>query len=79
MAIVSLRALYSFVARIMKTLRYLDKAVALVLAWIGLKMVADYVGFHVDTSVSLGVVAGLLAGGVGASYLFPSSKEQNSS
>lgn len=71
MAILSLRALYGFVSRIMKTLLFLDKAVALVLAWIGVKMILDFIGVHVDTRVSLGVVAGLLAGGVGASYLVP--------
>ena len=34
-AILSLRALYGFVATVMSELRYLDKAVALVLGFIG--------------------------------------------
>ena len=71
MAILSLRALYGFVSRLMKELVYLDKAVALVLGWIGTKMIADFGGVHVDTKVSLGVVAALLTGGVVASYVVP--------
>ena len=75
MAILSLRALYGFVSRLMSQLRYLDKAVALVLAWIGCKMIADFGGVHVDTAVSLGVVATLLAGGVGVSLALPEKQE----
>ena len=70
-AIASLRALYGFVIRIMQELRFLDKAVAVVLAWIGVKMVVDTAGVHVPTEVSLGVVVSVLAGGVGASLLLP--------
>lgn len=55
----------------MQDLPYLDKAVALVLGFIGSKMIADFGGYHVSTAVSLGVVAALLVGGVGASYLLP--------
>lgn len=53
--------------------RYLDKAVAVVLAFIGGKMVLDQVpgGFHIDTTTSLAVVATCLAGGTAASLLLP--------
>lgn len=79
MAILSLRALYGFVSTMMKQLHYLDKAVALVLAWIGSKMIADFAGVHIDTKVSLGVVATLLAGGVGASLAFPVAHNEDTS
>lgn len=68
-AILSLRGLYGFVSTFMKELRYLDKAVALVLGFVGTKILADFGGWHVPTDVSLGVVATILGGGVGASLL----------
>jgi predicted tellurium resistance membrane protein TerC len=70
-AILSLRALYGFVNTIMSELKYLDKAVALVLGFIGAKMVADFGGYHVPTITSLGVVVTTLAGGVAASLWLP--------
>ncbi|GMH40660.1 hypothetical protein BSKO_08564 [Bryopsis sp. KO-2023] len=73
-AILSLRSLYGFVSVVMKELKYLDKSVALVLGFIGAKMLADFGGYHVSTEASLGVVALLLSGGVGASLLANESK-----
>lgn len=68
-AILSLRSLYGFVSVVMKELKYLDKAVAIVLGFIGVKMIADFGGYHISTEASLGVVALLLSGGVGASLV----------
>ena len=64
----ALRSLFPLVAGAMGELKYLDKAVSLVLGFIGAKMVAD-VAFdvHVSTSVSLAVVVGALSAGVGLS------------
>ncbi|KAL4424113.1 hypothetical protein ABPG75_001414 [Micractinium tetrahymenae] len=76
-AILSLRGLYSFVATFMKELRFLDKAVALVLGFVGAKILADYAGCHVPTDVSLGVVAGILGLGVGTSLLLPTPAEES--
>jgi predicted tellurium resistance membrane protein TerC len=70
-AILSLRSLYSFVSTIMTELRYLDKAVAVVLAFIGGKMIAEFAGVEVPTDVSLLVVGVVLGGGVAASLLLP--------
>lgn len=70
-AILSLRALFGFVNTIMSELKYLDKAVALVLGFIGAKMVADFGGYHVPTTASLAVVISTLAGGVAASLWLP--------
>jgi predicted tellurium resistance membrane protein TerC len=70
-AILSLRALFGFVASVMSELRFLDKAVAVVLGFIGIKMVLGFVGLDISTAVSLGVVATLLASGVAASLVLP--------
>ena len=51
-------------------------AVALVLGFVGIKIVADFGGLHLPTEASLGVVASILATGVGASLLLPGGKEE---
>lgn len=51
-------------------------AVALVLGFVGVKILADFAGYQVPTDVSLGVVAALLGGGVGASLLLPAPQEE---
>lgn len=75
-AIFSLRSLYSFVSTVMTELRYLDKAVALVLAFIGAKMLAEFADIKVPTDVSLLVVGLTLGGGVAASMLLPEDDEK---
>ena len=76
-AIASLRALYGFVATALGTLKYLDKAVAAVLAWVGGKMIFEFFsGIEVSTALSLGVVVACLAVGVGASLAVGSAEEE---
>eukprot|EP00191_Tetraselmis_sp_GSL018_P004971 CAMPEP_0177609036 /NCGR_PEP_ID=MMETSP0419_2-20121207/18836_1 /TAXON_ID=582737 /ORGANISM="Tetraselmis sp., Strain GSL018" /LENGTH=399 /DNA_ID=CAMNT_0019103857 /DNA_START=382 /DNA_END=1582 /DNA_ORIENTATION=- len=70
-AIANLRAVYQFIAVVIGDLRFLEKAVAVVLGYIGSKMVLDYVGFEIPTSMSLAIVATVLGGGIGLSYLLP--------
>ncbi len=70
-AILSLRALYSFVATVLSKLRFLDKSVAAALAWIGIKMILDFIGVHVSIEASLGVVATSIGAGVAASLWYP--------
>ena len=53
----------------MSELKYLDKAVALVLGFIGSKMIADFSGYRISTEASLLVVGILLGGGVATSLL----------
>lgn len=50
-------------------------AVAVVLGFVGGKILADFVGYSVSTEVSLGVVAGALSLGVVASLLSPKEQE----
>lgn len=76
-AILSLRGLYSFVASYMSKLRYLDKAVALVLGFVGCKIIAEFAGLEVPTDASLGIVAAILASGIGASVLLPGAADED--
>ncbi len=76
-AILSLRSLYGFVSTVMTELRFLDKAIALVLGFIGTKMLLEFVSVDIPTDVSLVAVGLLLAGGVGASLLLPEPKAES--
>ena len=63
-AILGLRALYFALAAMIQRFRYLKYALALVLVFIGVKiLLVDLVG-KLPAWVSLGVTVGLLAGGV---------------
>lgn len=78
-AIMGLRSLYTILSKAAKDLEYLEPAVAIVLGFIGSKMVAEYFGFIVPTEVSLGVVLTFLSGGVGLSIFTKNKKELESS
>ena len=78
-AICSLRSLFGFVSAVVSELEYLETSVAVVLGFIGVKMIADYAGYSMSNEASLAVVASLLSGGVAASYLFPSPSAEVSS
>jgi predicted tellurium resistance membrane protein TerC len=66
-AIMGLRSLYTILSKAATDLKYLEPAVALVLGFIGCKMIAEYFGYQVPTDVALAVVATVLSTGVGAS------------
>ena len=68
-AIMGLRSLYIILSKAASELKYLEKAVAVVLGFIGGKLIAEYFGFNISTEVSLGVVDTMLGGGVAASVL----------
>lgn len=71
-AILGLRSLYFLLAAAKRYLRYLEKAVIAILAYIGIKMLLDVVGIiHISPLISLGVVIICLAIGVLASLLIP--------
>ncbi|XP_010491968.1 PREDICTED: thylakoid membrane protein TERC, chloroplastic-like [Camelina sativa] len=63
-AILGLRSLYTLISEGMEDLEYLQPSIAVVLGFIGFKMILDYFGFHVSTEASLGVVALSLSTGV---------------
>jgi hypothetical protein len=58
---------YTLVSNAITDLPYLKPAVALVLGFVGGKMVAEYFHYELGVGISLSVVATLLAAGVGAS------------
>jgi predicted tellurium resistance membrane protein TerC len=66
-AIMGLRSLYTILSKAATDLKYLEPAVAVVLGFIGCKMILEYFGYHIPTEVALSVVATLLGTGVGAS------------
>ena len=70
-AILSLRSLFAFVADVMVQLPYLEKAVSLVLGFIGIKLIFEYFGGYFPTDFSLAIVAVILGGGVATSLMFP--------
>ncbi|GLT79290.1 hypothetical protein SLA2020_507830 [Shorea laevis] len=63
-AILGLRSLYTLISEGMAELEYLQPSIAVVLGFIGCKMILDFFGFHVSTETSLGLVATSLTAGV---------------
>ncbi|XP_047334199.1 thylakoid membrane protein TERC, chloroplastic [Impatiens glandulifera] len=63
-AILGLRSLFTLISEGMSDLEYLQPSIALVLGFIGSKMILDFFGYHVSTEASLCLVATTLGGGV---------------
>jgi len=63
-AITGLRSLYTILAKLASDLKYLEPSVAVVLGFIGTKMIIEYFGIYVPTTLSLGVVISMLSTGV---------------
>jgi len=77
-AILGLRSMYFAVSGLMKVFRFLHTGLAVVLILVGLKMItADR--FPVPTTVTLGVVAGVLAVSLVASVVFRDTKHPGTS
>jgi tellurite resistance protein TerC len=71
-AILGMRSLFFLLAAAKRYLVHLEKAVIVILIYIGLKMLLDMTGWlHLSPLVSLAVVAVLLIGGIAASLLYP--------
>lgn len=71
MAVLGLRSLFFVISEAIGDLRFLQPALAIVLAFVGIKMMAGVAGFEVGILPSLGVIAVTVGAGVGASLLFP--------
>jgi tellurite resistance protein TerC len=73
-AILGLRSMYFAISRLMKAFRFLHYGLAVVLIFIGLKMLtADH--FRVPILVTLGVVAGVLLISIAVSAAFPGASK----
>mmetsp|Transcript_4756 Transcript_4756/g.9389 ORF Transcript_4756/g.9389 Transcript_4756/m.9389 type:complete len:201 (-) Transcript_4756:92-694(-) len=68
-AIMGLRSLYTILSKAAQDLKYLEPSVAIVLAFIGSKMIAEFFGTCISTNVSLAIVVTLLSAGIGLSIL----------
>jgi len=66
-AILGLRAMYFLLADLMHRFIYLKFGLALVLIWVGIKMVLKVDLFYIPTTISLAVIITILAVSVGAS------------
>lgn len=75
-AILGLRALYFLLAGIIHKFRYLKVGLALVLAFIGAKMLALPFDFHMPIAVSLTVVLSVITISIIASLLVPQKGEE---
>jgi tellurite resistance protein TerC len=75
-AILGLRALFFLVAGVLRYFRYLNIGLALVLCFVGFKMlVNDF--YHVPTIISLGAVVGILAATALASFVATRREAKN--
>jgi tellurite resistance protein TerC len=72
-AILGLRALYFLLAGVLDKFQYLKVGLALVLIFVGAKMIVEP-WLHISVGVSLGIVLGMLAVAVLASWLVQSKK-----
>ena len=70
-AILGLRSLYFALAGVINKFHYLKVGLGVVLAFVGVKMLLAHTAYKLDTLVSLGVVAGVLAISIVASLLWP--------
>ncbi|MDR0565150.1 MAG: TerC family protein [Azoarcus sp.] len=83
-AILGLRSLYFVLAALTRYLVHLEKAVIILLFFIGAKMAGQSLehvtngqfGFHIPHNWSLAIVLGMLAAGVIASFLFPKKENE---
>jgi tellurite resistance protein TerC len=73
-AILGLRALYFALAGVMDRFHYLKLSLVVLLAFIGVKMLASK-HYHISPGISLGIVFGILATGVIASIMLPKREE----
>lgn len=72
-AILGLRALYFLVSGLVQLFVYLKIGVALILAFVGVKMLASHY-VHISTGLSLAVVVGVLVLSIAASVFWPPRK-----
>ena len=73
-AILGLRSMFFLLTAAKKYLRYLDKAVIVILVFIGIKMLLEVGSIHIPAHVSLAVVLGCLATGIACSLQWKTSR-----
>jgi tellurite resistance protein TerC len=76
-AILGLRSMYFLLAGVVEKFQYLKMGLAIVLTFIGLKMLVVAVGVHIPIWISLVFVAVVLLGSVAASLIWPKDCEMD--
>ena len=81
MAILGMRPLYFLLAGMVNIFRYLQYGLALILGFIGLKMIVEYLfhGFHIiselgDVYLSLAIIISIIMGSIIFSFVKPEKK-----
>lgn len=75
-AILGLRTMYFIIDALKEKLQHLEKAVIILLGFIGIKLILGAIGLHISPNLSLVIVFGILAGGVYASLRRRSQKNE---
>lgn len=75
-AVLGLRSLFFLLKGAVDKFDYLQQGIAIVLIFIGVKMLIEYFGIHINIFISLGVIVACLAGSVVYSIKFPRAKPQ---
>jgi tellurite resistance protein TerC len=70
-AILGLRALYFLLAGVMDLFRFLKVGLAVILVFVGVKMLLGHMGIKIHPGVSLGVITCILAASISVSLLLP--------
>lgn len=70
-AILGLRSLFFVVSSLMDKFHFLGTGLAVILTFVGVKMLVVFFGIHVPIGLSLGIIGAVLAGAVVASLVWP--------
>lgn len=76
MAILGLRALYFALAAVMRLFRFLHYGLSVILIYVGCKMIAAQLEFHINTEISLGIIVSVLAVSIITSIYIPERIKQ---
>lgn len=76
-AVLGLRSLYFLLKGAANKFAYLQQGIAIVLIFIGLKMLVSYFGIHIEAYISLMVIAICIFGSIAYSVQVASEKEEN--
>ncbi len=77
MAILGLRSMYFLVSRMLAKFRYIHYSLAVILGFVGFKMITSHY-IHIEEWISLTVIVVALLAGIAASLLIPETKEETS-
>lgn len=73
-AVLGLRSLFFLLKGAVDKFDYLQQGIAVVLVFIGIKMLIEYFGIHINIFISLGVIVACLTGSVVYSVKYPRAK-----